>query len=191
MTATVLSFPTRLGPRQSPRRLARRPKCPVVKLTPKRDPEAAYLLYKQASAVDEQSPEEGLRLYERALLLDPQLHIARVNMGNCWFRIGETGLAEACYLEACEGDPNPKEALYNLGYLRLEDGRVDEAIALLRRSLECDPHFPDAHFNLGMGLMRIGKRLEAAARFDRFLELAPPGCAWVHAAKRHLEEMTR
>lgn len=192
----VYQLPRRYDVRKSPRRLARKPKAPVIDITIrfKRDtllaPAEAYRLYLRASEIDDEEPGRAQAIYEQALKLDPGLAIAWTNYGNCRFRVHDIQHARECYLKALELDPGQCEALYNLGYLQLERGLADESIPLFERAIESDPSFADAYFNLAMALEQAGRGLVAAQRnWKAFLKLQPTG-NWSDIARRHLLDDT-
>jgi len=203
--ATILSLPTHYGParptdkrRKASAHRLQRPlalvpvlavwrqnknsqSVPQPALTAKQQ---AYQIYLRASEVDETDPHAGIEMYEQALALDSELHIARTNMGNCYHRTGREHLAMACYTRAIEQCPTQPEALYNLGYLELEQGQYREAISLFQRALESDPNFADAWFNLGCAWAHIDSASSIAC-FRRYIQLEPKS-SWAEIARRHL-----
>jgi tetratricopeptide (TPR) repeat protein len=191
----VYQLPRRYDVRKSPRRLARKPKAPVVDITIrfKRDtllaPAEAYRLYLRASEIDDDEPERAQAIYEQALKLDPGLAIAWTNLGNMHFRLHRPERAEWHYEHALKLDPRQPEATYNLGYLRLEQGQVSEAITLLDRAIELDHEFADAHFNLAMAFEQYDSPIAAQRHWKAFLKLNPTG-TWADIARRHLLDDT-
>ncbi len=90
-------------------------------------------------------------------------------------------VAEACYLNAAELDPEEPLWPYLLGFLYGDTARYDRARARYRRVLELDPQHQLAALRLAQILLETGE-LEAAAELlagvDREGDLAAP----VHAA---------
>jgi tetratricopeptide (TPR) repeat protein len=133
-------------------------------------------------SIDEVFPRNGADLYERALQLDPSLSKAKVNLGNCHFRLGNRDVAEACWVQACEEGEHC--AFFNLGWLRQQEGRLDEAIALFMRTNDLDPSFPDAYYHLGLALEKIGKTARAKAALRTYLKLEPRGPSLLNETAR-------
>lgn len=198
MSARVITLPVRSGPVLSPRkraaRLRRKLPCEIIELDaiPRWAvvrARQAYALYLEASAVDDDNPQLGITLYERALELDPTLAIARVNLGNCHHYLGNQWRAAQCFRAALETDPDLPEALYNLGYLALSGNRLNEAVALFERAVVADPEFADARFNLGLAYMHAGMHPQAKASFGRFLMLERASGPWTDLAREHLARL--
>lgn len=184
-SANVIPLPRRLDVRKPPRRLARKPKAPVVHLRPApTDKERAYSLYCQASKLDERDPGEGERLYREALRLDPGLGLAWTNLGNLHYRERRFDEARRCYERALAVDPDQPEALHNMGHMALDDGWFREAIVWLSRVTERDPSFADAWYNLGMAYRKVYDNRNAARAFSRYLELEPAS-EWASRARNY------
>lgn len=152
-----------------------------------RDPRSAYVLYSSALKLDEDQATrpEAIRLYKRAVSLDPLLDIAHTNLGNCFFHDGDWKGAEACYKKALEVNPIQCEALYNLGYLRIKKDRYLEGIRLLKAAIESDPTFADSYFNLAFAYEEIGEFGLARENWSKYVELGDDE-TWVEIAKKHL-----
>jgi len=192
MTARIIQLPRRQDVRKSPRRLARKPKAQVIALVqppPKPDPQRAYALYLEASAIDESRATyaEAERLYRRAVELDPKLALAWTNLGNVRYRLGDEQDAIDCYNRAIKLDPMQPEAWYNLGYLTLENDDADKAIGMLQTATACDERFAEAWFNLAMAFERTGEVHNAQPCWRKYLSLEPKG-TWADIARRHVNE---
>jgi tetratricopeptide (TPR) repeat protein len=201
--ATVITLPTRATvkpPAHVKRRVkySRRPVANLYFLDEARQSrtiaptakQAAYSLYLEGSKLDETDVRGAIPLYERALELDPGLHIAMTNLGNCHFRLGRAEAAKACYMKAVDLSPNQPEGLYNLGYILLEDGDCDAAIPLFQKAIENDPSFSDAYYNLGMALKAKGMpaaALPVQRAFRKYIALeSDTGSQWLESAKAAL-----
>ncbi|MCH2108259.1 MAG: tetratricopeptide repeat protein [Polyangiaceae bacterium] len=148
---------------------------------------AAYELYLHASELDEdqQTMDEAIELYKKALELDPWLAIAYTNLGNIAFRRQNSSEAEAYYSQALDLDDRQPEAQYNLGYLMLERGEPRQSIAFFLGALEADPQFADAYFNLAMAYEQTGQPQMARPLWQSYIALEPQG-TWSDIARRHL-----
>lgn len=189
MSAKIIPLPRYQGPRLSPQRQGKLPRAKVLTFargSQENPKQAAYRLYCEADRLDE-SPDtvsRAIDLYKQALKLDPRLHIAMTNLGNCYFRQYNPAAARTYYQKAIELNPEQPEALYNLGYLELEAGNAVAAIPLFKRALAADPQFADAWFNLAMALEQTGA--PAKLQWQRYLSLEPSKPTWSEIARRHL-----
>jgi tetratricopeptide (TPR) repeat protein len=118
-----------------------------------------------ASELERNSPEEARRAYHQALLLDPTLVAAHINLGRLYHEACEFEPAEAHYREAITQAPRGALAHFNLGVLLEDRGRAEEAIGAYRRAVECDSTLADAHYNLALLLEARGRRSEALKHF--------------------------
>jgi tetratricopeptide (TPR) repeat protein len=201
MSATIHALPVRLGPKPKAKRASKNN--PIVRATVHTLPNiqdrssavTAYEIYCQAGNVDDSDPMAGLRLYTKALELDPTLAIARVNMGNCYYRMHQVSEAKACYFAAIADSPTCPEALYNAGYLLLSEHHCEQAERLLFKAVEYDPKFADAHFNLAMCYQEMrGRNADAVKHYARYLELTADGTGesqahWREVAKRQMKAL--
>jgi tetratricopeptide (TPR) repeat protein len=185
---TVYQFPRRYGPRQSARRLAKRPKAPVIRITRNVD-----TLFRLADSIDRAEPERAELMYQAVLWSHPGHAMAAVNLGNLRFRKGHTEEAKILYQHARSCDPTLPEAAYNLGYIALEEGELSDALNLLELAVKLDPMFSDAHYNLGMARRSAGDHQGAANCFRRYLSLAKGEGhqPWAVSARIALQELGR
>ncbi len=190
--SNIIAMPVKFGPARSKRRVVRgKAGAIVVALAPhKQEPQLAYQLYLQAYAIDDNDPMGGLKLYKKALELDPLLFIAMTNVGNCYFKAGDAIEAEAWYHKALAGDPNQPEANYNLGYLKLDAGNARESVSLFLRAQRSDPEFADAWFNLGMAYEELGCSDFARAQFRKYLAMPRDTDSFDEQARRAVERLS-
>ncbi len=88
-------------------------------------------------------------------------------------KLGKYERAEAAFLQAIQGTPEPVAALVNLGALRRMLGRPQEAFADLMKALEIDPDSAVGWNNLGMLLRDLRRQPMAISAFKRAVSLAP------------------
>jgi TolA-binding protein len=113
--------------------------------------------------------------YRRAVLLDPQLVPAIVNLANIHYESDELVEAEALYEKAIRVDAECFEAYFNLGNIQHDLARYPEAVAAYRDALAINPAYPEAHFYLAVTLEKLGRSTEAKAHWRAYRELAPDG----------------
>ena len=145
--------------------------------------------FREGSALDEGSEgdQERARLaYRKALLLDPNLVPALVNLANIHYGLDALVEAQALYERAMHLDVECFEAYFNLGNIHHDLGRYPDALEHYRVAVGINPAYADAHFYLAVALEKIGHSAEAKAHWRSYRELAPEG-EWVELAKEFSE----
>ena len=111
----------------------------------------AELLFQRAVAADGCGELEGaLQLYYQALGYDQSLYKAWTNIGTMWFNRRDYVIAEKCYRNALNIDPEHAMSHFNLARTLEELGRKREAIAAYLRAIAAEPCYGDAHYNLAI-----------------------------------------
>ena len=119
--------------------------------------------------------ESAASAYRRALLFDPQLVPALVNLANIHYERDELVEAEALYEKAIRTDPECFEAYFNVGNIQHDLARYAEAVSAYRDALAINPGYPEAHFYLAVTLEKLGRASEARPHWREYRELAPDG----------------
>ena len=177
----------------------------VVALTPRRESGAtaanaagpsssvqlllATKYFREGSALDEGSEDDQERArlaYRKALLLDPNLVPALVNLANIHYGRDELVEAQALYERAMHLDAECFEAYFNLGNIHHDLDRYLDALEHYRVAIGINPSYPDAHFYLAVTLEKIGHSVEAKAHWRIYRALAPEG-EWVELAREFSE----
>jgi tetratricopeptide (TPR) repeat protein len=113
--------------------------------------------------------------YRRALLFDPTLVPALVNLANVHYERDELVEAEALYEKALRLDAECFEACFNVGNIHHDLARYEDAVAAYRDALVINPAYPEAHFYLAVTLEKLGRSPEAKPHWRQYRELAPTG----------------
>ncbi|HXH05529.1 MAG TPA: tetratricopeptide repeat protein [Vicinamibacterales bacterium] len=151
----------------------------------------AMRYFLEGSALDEAADdparqEAAAAAYRKALVLDPDLVPAIVNLANIHYARDELIEAQALYERAIVLDPEGFEAYFNLGNIHHDLGRFDEAVTCYRRAVALNPAYPEAHFYLAVTLEKLGRSREAKPHWRAYCDLAPEG-EWVALAKEFSE----
>jgi tetratricopeptide (TPR) repeat protein len=116
--------------------------------------------------------DEAARLFQRALLLDPQDSPAMFALGRiAWLR-GDDTTAEKYLLQALSIQPRYDMWLH-LASIEMHRNNLDNAEAAVRQALAMNPTGAGAHAALGIILLTKGDRAAAAAEFQEELRLYP------------------
>jgi tetratricopeptide (TPR) repeat protein len=135
---------------------------------------------------DEHTMEEAAAAYRKALVIDPDLVPALVNLANIHYGRDDLIEAQALYERAIGLDPNCFEAHFNAGNIQHDLGRFDHALACYRDAVALNPGYADAHFYLAVTLEKTGRSSEAKPHWKAYQELAPDG-EWTELASEFLE----
>jgi tetratricopeptide (TPR) repeat protein len=124
---------------------------------------------------EERDLDSAASAYRRALLFDPLLVPALVNLANIHYERDETVEAEALYEKAIRVDPECFEAYFNVGNIQHDLARYTEAVSAYRDALAINPSYPEAHFYLAVTLEKLGRSSEARPHWKEYRALAPEG----------------
>ncbi len=149
----------------------------------------AARFFLEGSELDEggEADREKARMaYRKALLLDPTLVPAIVNLANLHYANDDLVEAQALYCRALTLEPECFEAHFNLGNIHHDLGRYQEAVAYYHEALGLNPSYADAHFYLAVTLEKMERSQEAKAHWRMYQQLAPEG-DWVDLAREFSE----
>jgi tetratricopeptide (TPR) repeat protein len=155
------------------------------------DPQAALAAkyFIEGSRLDDgegRNMEEAAAAYRKALVIDPDLVPAIVNLANIHYARDELIEAQALYERAIGLDPDCFEAHFNLGNIHHDLGRFDDALHCYRGAVKLNAGYADAHFYLAVTLEKTGHSPEAKPHWRTYQDLAPDG-EWVELAKEFSE----
>ena len=130
--------------------------------------------------------EEAASAYRKALVVDPDLVPAIVNLANIHYARDELIEAQALYERAIALDPACFEAHFNLGNIHHDLGRYGRALVCYRAAVQLNPGYADAHFYLAVTLEKTGLSAEAKPHWRSYQTLAPNG-EWAELASEFSE----
>ena len=132
---------------------------------------------------DRQSNEQGRKLLERAIGLDPGFAPAHAFLAvvhtneliNGWSDSPETSRQNsiACAARAVALDDSNAEGHWAMGVVMMWSRRHDEALREAGRAIALDPNHSNAHASFGLTLHYAGRSEEALPYFDRATALDP------------------
>src|SRR5579863_5933945 len=105
--------------------------------------EAARLNNLGVAYMDQQLFEKGLKAFQDASALDPQLQIARLNQGIALLNLGRVDAAAPMIEQAAKQMPNDPHAWYNLGLLYKNSNETTQAVDAFRHVTAIDPNDAD------------------------------------------------
>jgi tetratricopeptide (TPR) repeat protein len=136
--------------------------------------EEAYRVNNLGVALLEQfNAKQATEKFRKALEVDPQLSIARVNLSIALLYAAEVNEALVEAKKAAEVLPNAPQPFYVLGLIAKTQNRTEDAIAAFRRVLQIDPRDVGANVYLAQFLMLQRKYDEALKLLRVALEVEP------------------
>lgn len=127
----------------------------------------------------ERDVSKAVRLYERALRIEPRAVTARANLADVRRRLGEEMRAEKLLQDGLALDKDNAALHHALGLSLVRSGRSDEAVSELRSAAELAPENPRFAYVLGIALNSMGQQSDALqvlhdahARFDGDFDIA-------------------
>ncbi len=121
----------------------------------------------------EHKPEEALRYYQKAFVVDPSYVAAYVNAGVILRDLKKDDEAEQMFRIALKWNESFFEALINLAHLLIDHNRNAEALPLLRDAFDLSASDADVGNTLAYQLMAAGRKKEAQKVIDRILQAHP------------------
>ena len=115
--------------------------------------------------------EEGVKIINSSLLINPNQSTAHNNCGNALKELKRFDEALASYDRAIELKLNDAEVYSNRGLTLQELKKTDEALASYDRAISLKPDYADAYFNRGITLHKLNRLDKALASFNRAIEL--------------------
>ncbi|MEK6644086.1 MAG: tetratricopeptide repeat protein [Planctomycetota bacterium] len=117
--------------------------------------------------------DEAMELQQKAVELDPNLPIARHNLGTSLMTKGRLDDARVQFEEAIRLDPGYCLPYGNLGNIYAMQKNPDKAVELMMKAVELEPALPDIHYNLATILAQQQKAKESAEHFAQAIYYKP------------------
>jgi len=165
---------------------SRTPEMPPPAADPRARLAARYFLEGASLDGEDQRRDEAAAAYRKALVVDPDLVPALVNLANTHYAGDRLIEAQALYERAIRLEPDCFEAYFNLGNIHHDLGRYEDALACYEEAVALNPSYADAHFYLAVTLEKTGRSHEARPHWRSYQQLAPDG-EWVELAKEFSE----
>jgi tetratricopeptide (TPR) repeat protein len=139
----------------------------------------------------------GRTVFEHALEVSPDNHIAHNNLGSALAEDGNLEDAKAHFVEALRYNPYFPDALYNLARALAGQKQFEEAITNYRRALELQPEMtgalnnlawiraanPDARFRDGREAVRLAERACELSNYQTPVMIGTLAAAYAEAGR--------
>ena len=124
---------------------------------------------------DESQQQQAVIAYRKALVLDPNLVPALVNLANIHYARDELVEAQALYERALSLETECFEAHFNLGNIHHDLGQYGDAVKCYGDALGLNPTYADGHFYMAVTLEKLGQSKDAKPHWRAYQQLAPDG----------------
>ncbi|MDX6695200.1 MAG: hypothetical protein QOF02_2803 [Blastocatellia bacterium] len=116
---------------------------------------------------------EGAEAFTRALQIDAQLRLARVNLAIALYNVPDLAASERAARGALLVAPDMPQPRYIIGLIAKTQNRADEALAAFASVLKLDPRDVGSNVNSGQLLAQQRRNTEAIAAFRAALDSEP------------------
>jgi tetratricopeptide (TPR) repeat protein len=117
--------------------------------------------------------DEAIQEHLRALMINPRLAQAHINLIILYGKLGRLEKAEQHYRASIQINPNLADSHYNFGVILSRQGRYKEAAEAFRRAFEINPFHAEAHHNYAAMIELEGRLDEAAQHYRKAIENRP------------------
>jgi tetratricopeptide (TPR) repeat protein len=135
--------------------------------------EAARLNNLGCAYLNQQLFEKGLKAFQDAAALDPNLQVAQLNAGIALLNLTRVDPAKEQLEAAVKRDPKDPHAWFNLGLLYKNSNTTESAIDAFRHVIEIDPNNADSWYFLGAAYSQSRQFRQAIDAFQHALKLNP------------------
>jgi tetratricopeptide (TPR) repeat protein len=135
--------------------------------------EAARLNNLGCAYMNQQLFEKGLKNFQDAAALDPNLRVARLNQGIALLNLARIDAAREVLEAAAKNDPKDVRVWYALGMLEKNSSDTQAAVDAFRRVIELDDSDPDSRYFLGTVYSQLKQFPQAIDAFEHALKLNP------------------
>jgi protein O-GlcNAc transferase len=115
---------------------------------------------------------EAIKVYQQALIFDPNFAEAHNNLGNIFQEQGKLEAAVECYQQALKIKPGLDHIHNNLGNI-LKRYNLEAAIQSYQQAIKVNPDCIDAHYNLGSALNEQNQLEAAVVAYQQALNIQP------------------
>ncbi len=141
--------------------------------SPANPTEAAHLNNVGAAYMNQQLFEKGLKYFQNASELDPDLHVASLNQGIALLNLARIEPARALIEAAVKNNPEDAHAWFNLGLLNKNSDNPQGAVEAFRHVTQIDPNDADSWYFLGAAMAQLKQYPQAIDAFQHALKLNP------------------
>jgi len=103
----------------------------------------------------------------------PSSALLNINLGQCYFELGQIEPAIESYEKAIEIRPQWAVGFVMLGQIHSAQGNPDQAIENLKKAIAIEPECAEIHLNMGTALNAIGDYEKAIKSYKKAIKINP------------------
>ena len=126
--------------------------------------------------IEQQKFDDAIKICLSLTETYPSSALLNINLGQCYFELGQIEPAIESYQRAIEIKPECAEAYFYIGMLLKDKGELEAAIEHYQKVIQIDPNSAAAYNNMGVVLRDIGNPDSAIKHLKQALNL-DPNCA--------------
>jgi len=123
--------------------------------------------------IEQQKFEDAIKICMSLTETYPSSAILNINLGKCYFEIGQIEQAISSYKKATEYQPQWELGFALLGQIYSSQGNVDAAIEGYKKALLLNPDYAECYVHMGIALGQQGKPKEAIEAYNKVLTIKP------------------
>ncbi len=136
-------------------------------------PDALNFYFKGILARDARKPDEAIEYFKKAVVLNPNLEGAHLELGFLYYRKRLFDLERREYEEALKINPNNTDTLFYLATNLETRGLYEEAARVFEKVIELDPDDTDTYYELGLAYLARGEKGKAMNAYNQLQKLDP------------------
>ena len=117
--------------------------------------------------------QDSRSLWERALQVTTNNHVAHMNLGTYWASRNKPDQANEHFRQLLRLEPDHPEVHFNLANALARQGQISPAISAYTEALRLFPDYFNAHLNFGNLLLAQGRPADAQLQYEAALRVKP------------------
>ena len=117
--------------------------------------------------------EEAISIFNRALILDPNLLQIHNNLGEAYRKKSDLEKAIIHFKNSLKLNPDYAQGNYNLAVSYFQKKSYEDSIYYNKEAIRCNPSYYEAYYNLAVTFLTIGDIPSSIENFDKCLKIDP------------------
>ena len=123
--------------------------------------------------IEQQKFDDAIKICLSLTETYPSSALLNINLGQCYFELGQIEPAIESYEKAIEIRPQWAVGFVMLGQIHSAQGNPDQAIENLKKAIAIEPECAEIHLNMGTALNAIGDYEKAIKSYKKAIKINP------------------
>ena len=123
--------------------------------------------------IEQQKFDDAIKICLSLTETYPSSALLNINLGQCYFELGQIEPAIESYEKAIEIRPQWAVGFVMLGQIHSAQGNPDQAIENLKKAIAIEPECAEIHLNMGTALNAIGDYEKATKSYKKAIKINP------------------